>query len=96
MENLMSREFDHARMTAEQLSAALDQLGLTSLRLEMLTGTRRKTVEAWLRPEHDPRAMRPPFWLTSWLALMTLPGARDMADAVAAQFLQKDDSDDAP
>lgn len=90
----MSRKIDHDRMTAEQLSAALDQIGLTTAAVALLTGAQRNTVEAWLKPEHDPRAMRPPFWLTSWLALMTLPGAPAMAEAVAKRYLLTDGAGD--
>lgn len=91
----MSRKIDHVRMTAEQLSAALDQIGLTTAAVALLTGTQRNTVEAWLKPPHDARAMRPPFWVTSWLALMTLPGAAHMAEQVAQRYLLIDGDHDA-
>jgi hypothetical protein len=85
----MSREFDHQRMTADQIRAALDALNLTTVRLALLTGVRRDTIEDWCRPYHDRRAQRPPFWLSSWLALAAMPGGLDMADRVASEFLRR-------
>jgi hypothetical protein len=62
---------------------------LTTVRLAQLTGVRRDTIEDWLRPYHDRRAARPPFWLSSWLALASLPGGLEMASTVASQFLRR-------
>lgn len=89
----MSRQYDHVRLTPAELSAGLDQAGLSIADFERLTGANRKTVMCWLRPASDPKHIDPPFWVSSWLALYLLPGARSCADQVAAYLLMEIDHD---
>ncbi len=91
----MSRAYDHERLTAEQFSAGLDEVGITPGQFQRLTGTGRNSVANWLRPADDPKAQEPPFWVTSWLALVLLPGGMDRARAVAEAKLIEGDGDEA-
>lgn len=69
------------RMTPEQFSQALNQLGLTVREFCRIFGTGVKTVERWLADEKDI-----PGWVPVSLALMTMPGAPDLARSVAQHF----------
>lgn len=89
----MARNFDHERLTAEAFSAALDEAKLSTTAFEFLTGASRNSVRAWLLPASHPKAVDPPFWVTSWLALYLLPGGRDRARAVAESKLIGDDDE---
>lgn len=69
------------RMMPAQLSKALDDLGLTMREFCRVTGTGTKTVERWLTDEKDI-----PQWVPVTLALLTLPGALQIARTVAQHF----------
>ena len=87
----MSRKFDHVRLSPAELFAGLDQAGLSYTDFERLTGTRRDTLERWLKPVSHPRYIAPPFWVSSWLALYLLPGAPARADQVSAYLMSEID-----
>jgi hypothetical protein len=88
----MARTFDHHRLTADEFAAGLDQAGLTAEEFQRLTGASRNAVRSWLFAEDHPRAQEPPFWVTSWLGLYLLPGARERAQAIAESMLLADQS----
>ena len=69
------------RMMPEQFSKALDDLVLTMREFNRLTGTNTKTTERWLSDEKD----IPP-WVPVFLAMLTIPGALQMARTVAQHF----------
>lgn len=87
----MARAYDHERLTAAEFAAGLDQAGLSAEAFQRLTGASRNAVRSWLFPEDHPKAQEPPFWVTSWLGLYLLPGARERAEAIAeAKLISKD------
>lgn len=69
------------RMLPAQFSKALDDLDLTMREFCRITGTGTKTVERWLSDEKDI-----PQWVPVTLALLTMPGALQMARTVAQHF----------
>lgn len=91
----MSRLFDHARLSPQAFASGLDELGLTPGDFHRLTGAGRNSIRAWLAPTNAPRSQEPPFWVTSWLALYSLPGGREMAAQVADRYLTDGESDEA-
>lgn len=68
-------------MTPEQFSLGLREHQLTLREFCRLTGTNIKTAERWLSDEKDI-----PHWVPVFLALLTLPGALQMARTVAQHF----------
>lgn len=90
-----SHRIDHERLTAEQLEAGFQELGLTPVEFRHLTGAGRNSIRSWLAPSDAPKSQEPPFWVTSWLALYSLPGGREMAAQVAERYLIKGDDDEA-
>jgi transcriptional regulator with XRE-family HTH domain len=64
-------------MTAEQFSAALDQMGLTMRQFVRLSGASERKVEQWLSGDEDI-----PHHVLVLCSLLTLPGAMEMAKAV--------------
>lgn len=87
----MARAYDHERLTAAEFAAGLDQASLTAEDFQRLTGASRNAVRSWLFPEDHPKAQEPPFWVTSWLGLYLLPGARERAEAIAGAKLLDED-----
>lgn len=69
------------RMMPAQFSQALDDLDLTMREFCRITGTNAKTTQRWLDDEKDI-----PAWVPVFLALLTLPGAMQMAQTVALHF----------
>lgn len=67
------RKQDHRKMTADQVRAALDQIGLRVDAFAWLYGCRTKRVGQWLSGEEAP-----PVHLDILFGLMTLPGAKDL------------------
>ena len=61
------------RMSGEQFSAALEQVGLGRAAFAWILGTRSERVTAWAKG-----AETVPFYMDVLLSLMTLPGAREM------------------
>lgn len=72
------------RMLPAQFSKALQDLGLTMREFCRITGTNWKTAERWLSDEKDI-----PQWVPVFLAMLTLPGALEMARRVS-QHLNKE------
>lgn len=69
------------RMMPAQFSQALDDLRLTMREFCRVTGTNAKTAQRWLDDEKDI-----PAWVPVFLAMLTLPGAMQMAQTVAQHF----------
>lgn len=74
--------YKHRRMTPAELSAAVNELGLTAGNIMRLTGASRLTVENWLSPPTMEKGTDIPHWLAVLLALLRLPGAMDEARRV--------------
>lgn len=91
----MPREFDHDRLTREQLSKALHDAGLGVRAFAELTGAKPQHVKLWLKPDNDPKRVDPPFWVTSWLALYMLPHASVVASQVRDAMIYEPVDDDA-
>ncbi len=77
-------DVQHYRLTPAQFSQALRDAGLSLAEFERLTGASVSTSKRWLKPDTDPNALEPPFWVTSWLALYMMPGAAQTAARCSA------------
>lgn len=75
------------RMSPEQFSKALHENRLSLREFCRITGTGFKTGERWLNREKDI-----PNWVPVVMALLTLPGAYEMAQAVAQHFNQENEN----
>lgn len=73
----VAKRYEYERMTAEQFRQALEQVGLSEGRFARLFGTIPKRVRSWAAGEEDI-----PHAALVMLALMTMPGAVDMAERV--------------
>jgi hypothetical protein len=71
--------YKHRRMTAGELSDALNALHLSVGDLMRLTGASRLTVENWLKPLTVEKGSDIPHWVAVLLALLRLPGGLDEA-----------------
>jgi hypothetical protein len=81
----MSQTIDTAprRMTPEQLSLALTTLSITGKDFAFLTGTGYSTVKRWFKAE-----LEIPHWVPVMCAVLTLPGALDLAESAADAMAQ--------
>jgi hypothetical protein len=61
------------RLTADQLKSARAEVGLSGSGLAYLLSMRTDRIRDWLQGTEDP-----PLYLDAYLALLTLPGARDL------------------
>jgi hypothetical protein len=69
-------------MSPRQFADALQLIGLKADSFAWLTGSNEKRVRRWLSGE-EPEI---PPWVTLVCALLTLPGARDLAMDVVRKF----------
>jgi hypothetical protein len=72
-----SRRYEYDRLTAEQFNDALKGLNIPWRYFARITGHNIRRVEEWTKGQSDI-----PHSVTLNLALLTLPGALDMAEAV--------------
>lgn len=70
----VAKRYEYERMTGEQLSAALAQLGITMREFGKLTGTKPERVQAWLTGNDNI-----PQSAALAAVLLTLPGALELA-----------------
>lgn len=77
------RRYTYKRMSAQELSKALDQVGLTMRQFSRTTGANEGTVEKWLQGVLDV-----PHWVPVLLSLLTLPAAKAMALRVTEHYLE--------
>lgn len=84
----MSRRYTYNRMTAEQLSAALNQLNLSLRQFCRLSGKSEAKAQRWIAGKEDI-----PHDVAVMLALLTVPGAMDVAKAVTDAFLIEERED---
>jgi DNA-binding transcriptional regulator YiaG len=73
----MARRYVYERMTAAQLSQALDELGLTMRQFARLYGSAEKRIQQWLDGADDI-----PHTVAVVLGLLTLPGAMELAKRI--------------
>lgn len=70
----VAKRYEYDRMTGEQLSAALAQLGITMREFAKLLGAKPERVQAWLLgTDNIPQSA------ALAAVLLTLPGALDLA-----------------
>lgn len=80
----MGRRYIYQRMTAEQLSTAMDELGLSKWQLIRLTGSSERKVDAWLDGKEDI-----PHWVLVLCSVLTVPGAMEIAKRVTDHVVSK-------
>lgn len=81
----MAARFEYRRMTAEQFEQALGTVGISAREFAKISGATHRKVGEWLAGKED----IPP-WVTSYMAMLVLPGALRMARAVADQTIIQD------
>lgn len=70
----VAKRYEYERMTGEQLSAALAQLGISMREFGKLTGTKPERVQSWLDgTDNIPQSA------ALAAVLLTLPGALELA-----------------
>ena len=75
----VAHRYEYDRMTGEQLSAALNELGLSKREFAKFVGAKAERVQGWL--DGTESAGRIPQWVPLILGLLTLPGALELARA---------------
>jgi hypothetical protein len=73
------------RLTAEQFRQGMEGAGLRADGLAFILGNRADRVRKWLKGEEDV-----PLWMDAYLALLTLPGARELVLRVVRRQSQQD------
>jgi hypothetical protein len=81
----MGPRFDYRRLEPETFNQALETVGISAREFAKITGANHRRVGEWLSGDND----IPP-WVSPFMALMTLPGALDMARKVAAEIIVRD------
>jgi len=70
----VSRRYRYKRMTAEQFSAALDELGMSVMQFARLYGSAEGRVRDWLHGDEDI-----PHTVAVFCIAMTVPKAKELA-----------------
>jgi len=81
----MSRRYRYQRMTPEQFSMALDQIGINAWQFARMTGANGERVIGWLAGRDDI-----PQYVPLVCVLLTMPGALALAKATADAFIVQD------
>jgi hypothetical protein len=79
MNSDMSRRYTYQSLTGRQLSAGLDEVGITLRQFCRITGSDERRVQRWISGE-EPTI---PMWVGSLLAALTVPAAMDRVKAYA-------------
>lgn len=87
----MSRRYRYHRMTGQQLSDALNQLGLSKFQFVRASGFSYQKVERWLADKEDI-----PHTATVIVTLLTLPGAVEKARVLADAMVLPDEDSPSP
>ncbi len=82
----MSRRFEYARVTAEEFSEALSDIGMPPLAFGRIFGFEEKRIRQWMSGEQDI-----PIWVPVVMAvLQNVPGAIPEARQAAAEIIVRD------
>jgi hypothetical protein len=81
----MPQRYKYTRMSAHQLSAALDELNITAGIFSRLCGAQYNRVKDWLDGREDI-----PHHVTVLCALLTMPGALEKARTVTDAMVEED------
>jgi hypothetical protein len=78
---------ERRRLTAEQFREGLKGAGLKPDGLAFLLGNRSDRVLKWARGEEDV-----PLWMDTYLAMLALPGARDLVLRVVRRHVSDEEA----
>lgn len=81
----MPPRFTYRRLEPETFEQALETAGISAREFARLTGSNHRRVGEWLSGGND----IPP-WVMPFMAMLTIPGALDMARKVAAETIVRD------